>query len=238
MRRSTGENVHLVFGNCRVYVSTEEVSYHLWPYLRPHSVFADLRQGFQPEAQFVGGTTARRRPCAPQHGVASRCLVHGKHGPAEVGLTWLRGLQDVGSTGAWSQCRCCGRGWQASRQGLWEAAHESWLLLDDRRDGSAFGPLERLPIKHYQTTYRNHQKDRKVMKRHDMSWNVIFTLLLDISPIFRYFWSLPMLRNLRKVAEDRAAMLGVVTGEVPMLQKRQPFGDLMGGIFINIIEWI
>ena len=37
-----------------------------------------------------------------------------------------------------------------------------------------------------------------------------------------------MLRNLRKVAEDRAAMLGVVTGEVPMLQKRQPFGDLMG----------
>ena len=105
-----GENVHLVFGNCRVYVSTEEVSYHLWPYLRPHSVFADLRQGFQPEAQFVGGTTARRRPCAPQHGVASRCLVHGKHGPAEVGLTWLRGLQDVGSTGAWSQCRCCGRG--------------------------------------------------------------------------------------------------------------------------------
>jgi hypothetical protein len=45
----------------------------------------------------------------------------------------------------------------------------------------------------------------------------LITLLPDISLFFSIFLELAMLRNLRKVAEDRAAMLGVVTGEVPML---------------------
>ena len=46
-----------------------------------------------------------------------------------------------------------------------------------------------------------------------------------------------MLRNLRKVAEDRAAMLGVVTGEVPMLAETPTIWQSNGGMFTNVIEW-